>query len=299
MTEKEFRSGFIAIIGRPNAGKSTLLNSILGQKVAIVSDKPQTTRNSIRGIYNSPDMQAIFVDTPGIHKPRHKLNERMMKASNVAMTDSDIVLYLVDATADFGGGEEYIIKELSSCKCPVFLIINKIDLLLPEQLLPLIAAYSTRFDFTEIIPVSAFTGENVDRLLRLIEEYLPVGPRFYPEDIISDQPEQLLISELIREQVLHVTRDELPHSVAVTVSAMEERPGDRLYIEANIYVERDSQKGIIIGKQGQMLKNIGSGARREIERILGCPVYLDLHVKAKKDWRNNESLLRSWDPTNE
>lgn len=299
MAEKEIRSGFIAIIGRPNAGKSTLLNRILGQKVAIISDKPQTTRNSIRGIYNSPDMQAIFVDTPGIHKPRHKLNERMMAASNAAMADSDIVFYLVDATASFGSGEEYIIKELASCKCPVFLIINKIDLILPEQLLPMIAAYSTHFDFTEIVPISASTGESVDRLLKVIEEYLPVGPRFYPEDIVSDQPEQLLISELIREQVLHATRDELPHSVAVTISAMEERPGDKLYIEANIYVERDSQKGIIIGKQGQMLKNIGSGARREIERLLGCSVYLELHVKAKKDWRNNERLLKDWDPTNE
>jgi len=299
LAEKEFRSGFIAIIGRPNAGKSTLMNRILGQKVAIVSDKPQTTRNSIRGIYNSPDMQAIFVDTPGIHKPRHKLNERMMVASASAMADSDIVLYLVDATASFGSGEEYIIKELASCKCPVFLVINKIDLILPEQLLPLIAAYSTRFDFKEIVPISASTGESVDRLLHVIGKHLPAGPLFYPEDIVSDQPEQLLISELVREQVLRVTSDELPHSVAVTLNAMEERPGGKLYIEANIYVERDSQKGIIIGKQGQMLKNIGSGARREIERIFGCPVYLDLHVKAKKDWRNNETLLKNWDPTNE
>ena len=296
MEKTTFKSGFVTLIGRPNAGKSTLLNKLLGEKVAIISDKPQTTRNSIRGIYNSPDMQVVFIDTPGIHKPHHKLDERMMSTAKASMEGGDLVFYLVDSSAAFGGGEEYIIKQLEASSRPVFLIINKIDLLTPEKLLPLMDFYSKKGSFAEIVPLSATTGENTDHLLEVLKKYLPEGPRYYPEDQSMDQPEQLFLAELVREQILHLTKEEIPHATAVTIAAMEERSENLLYIEANIYVEHDSQKGIIIGKKGQMLRNIGSAARREMERFLGCGVYLELRVKAKKDWRNNERLLRDWDP---
>ena len=296
MENNNFKSGFVTLIGRPNAGKSTLLNKLLGQKVAIISEKPQTTRNSIRGIYNSSQMQVVFIDTPGIHKPHHKLDEKMMMSAMNSLSGGDMVFYLVDASADFGGGEDYIIKELEKARLPVFLIINKIDLLEGDKLLPLIEFYSKKYDFDEIIPLSAATGENTDRLLVVLEKYLPVGPRYYPEGQASDQPEQLFLSELIREQILLMTKEEIPHATAVTIAAIEERNQDLLYVEANIYVERDSQKGIIIGKKGQMLKAIGSAARQEMERFLGCKVYLELRVKEKRDWRNNERLLKDWDP---
>ena len=296
MENNNFKSGFVTLIGRPNAGKSTLLNKLLGQKVAIISEKPQTTRNSIRGIYNSSQMQVVFIDTPGIHKPHHKLDEKMMMSAMNSLSGGDLVFYLVDASADFGGGEDYIIKELEKARLPVFLIINKIDLLEGDKLLPLIEFYSKKYDFDEIIPLSAATGENTDRLLLVLEKYLPVGPRYYPEGQASDQPEQLFLSELIREQILLMTKEEIPHATAVTIAAIEERKQDLLYVEANIYVERDSQKGILIGKKGQMLKAIGSAARQEMERFLGCKVYLELRVKEKRDWRNNERLLKDWDP---
>lgn len=296
MENKNFKSGFVTLIGRPNAGKSTLLNKLLGQKIAIISDKPQTTRNSIRGIYNSQTMQAVFIDTPGIHKPRHKLDEKMMLSAKNSLEGGDLVFYLIDASTVFGGGEDYIIKELEKAKLPVFLIVNKIDLIKPDELLPLLDFYNKKYDFTEIIPLSAATGENTDRLLEVLERYLPEGPRYYPEGQATDQPEQLFLSELIREQILLLTKEEIPHATAVTIAAMEERNQDLLYIEANIYVERDSQKGIIIGKKGQMLKTIGSQARKEMERFLGCKVYLELRVKEKKDWRNNKRLLKDWDP---
>ncbi len=292
----KLKSGFVTLIGRPNAGKSTLLNQILGRKVAIVSEKPQTTRNIIRGIYNTPKMQAIFMDTPGIHKPKHKLDHKMMEAARSSLAGGDIVFYLVDANTIFGAGEEYILKELAKSKLPVFLLINKVDLLTPAQLLPLLDFYSHKFPFVEIVPISASRGDNIKRLLEILPEYLPEGPRYYPREIFSDQPEQLLLAELIREQVLSATEDEIPHSTAVTISEIAERSENLLYVEANIYVERDSQKGIIIGKNGAMLKKIGTNARREMERLLGCKIYLEVRVKAKKDWRNNEKLLQDWDP---
>ena len=290
-----FISGFITLIGRPNVGKSTLLNQMLGHKVAIISEKPQTTRNVIRGIYDSPTMQAVFMDTPGIHKPKHKLDQRMMEAAQNSLAGGDLVFYLVDVNATFGAGEEYILRQLAGAKLPVFLILNKIDLLSEAQLLPIIDFYRHKFDFAEIVPVSAKSGDNIQRLLQVLEQHLPEGPRFYPSGTISDQPEQFLMAELLREQVLSATEDEIPHSTAVTIAEIEERSENMLYVKANIYVERDSQKGILIGKQGAMLKKIGTDARREMERLLGCRIYLDVRVKAKKDWRNNERLLRDWD----
>ena len=289
----DFKSGFIAMVGRPNAGKSTLVNKLLGQKVAIVSDKPQTTRNSIRGIFTDERMQAVFVDTPGVHKPKFKLGKRMMSEVGDALAGCDMVCYIVDASEQFGAGEEYIINMLKQLGKPVFLVLNKIDLLDKQKLLPLIAFYSAKHSFAEIIPLSAWTGENSESIWPLLAKYLPVGPKYYPDDIVSDLPENMLIGELIREQALRMTSQEIPHSVAVAVTSMEERENGMLYVEATIYVERDSQKGIIIGKKGAMLKNIGSAARAEVEKIFACKVYLELRVKAKKDWRDNQGLLNN------
>lgn len=293
-----FRSGFVTLIGRPNAGKSTLTNQLVGEKVAIISDKPQTTRNTIRGIYTDEKMQVVLLDTPGVHKPKFKLGERMMNSVNEALAGCDIILYLVDATEEFGSGEEYILSMLrkDAAKTPVFLILNKIDLLKKEQLLPLIASYADKYAFAEIVPLSAASGENTSSLLEAIYKLLPEGPCYYPPDTVSDLPENMLIAELIREQALRLTTDEVPHSIAVTVSELEERENGLLYVGANIYVERDSQKGIIIGRHGAMLKKIGSAARWEIEKIFGCRVYLEIKVRAKKDWRNNSGLLDNWLP---
>lgn len=293
-----FRSGFVTLIGRPNAGKSTLTNQLVGEKVAIISDKPQTTRNTIRGIYTDEKMQVVLLDTPGVHKPKFKLGERMMNSVNEALAGCDIILYLVDATEEFGSGEEYILSMLrkDAAKTPVFLVLNKIDLLKKEQLLPLIASYADKYAFAEIVPLSAASGENTSSLLEAIYKLLPEGPCYYPPDTVSDLPENMLIAELIREQALRLTTDEVPHSIAVTVSELEERENGLLYVGANIYVERDSQKGIIIGRHGAMLKKIGSAARWEIEKIFGCRVYLEIKVRAKKDWRNNSGLLDSWLP---
>lgn len=297
-TESSFRSGFVALIGRPNAGKSTLVNQLVGKKIAIISDKAQTTRNTIRGIYTDEKMQVIFLDTPGIHKPKFKLGERMMASVGKAMTGCDIILYLVDGAEQFGAGEAYIISMLkkSVLRNPVFLVINKIDLLKKEDVLPLISFYANKYPFCEIIPVSACKGDNKTRLLEMIYQYLPQGPRYYPCGTVSDLPENILIGELIREQALRLTTDEIPHSLAVTVAVVEERENGLFYVEANIYMERESQKGIVIGKGGAMLKKIGTAARQEIERIFGCRCYLDIRVKIKKDWRNNNGLLNDWLP---
>jgi len=289
-----YRSGFVALIGRPNAGKSTLTNALVGEKVAIVSDKPQTTRNSIRGVYTDAAMQAVLIDTPGVHKPKYQLGERMMAAVSEAVAGCDLLLYLADAGERFGPGERYILNLLRQQTAPVILVLNKMDLLKKEQLLPLMAFYGEQYPFAEILPCSARTGEGRAELLRLIYQYLPEGPRYYPEGMVSDFPENLLAAEFIREQALKLTSDEVPHSLAVAVNQMEERENGLLYIEALIYVERDSQKGIIIGKQGAMLKRIGAAAREELEKIFACRVYLDLRVRAKKDWRNNTGLLDSW-----
>ena len=282
----------MSLIGRPNAGKSTLLNHILGEKIAIVSDKPQTTRNRILGIYNDKDSQVIFVDTPGVHKPRHRLGEYMAEATNAGLFEGDIVYYVVDATKAFGGGEAYIIERFKRLKMPVYLLLNKIDLLAKEELLALIAQWQERYDFTEIFPISALQGDNVDRLLEVTLKALPEGIAYYPSDIITDQPERQVVAELIREKVFMLTEEEIPHSTAVTIELMERREkDDKLIIHGLIYVERDSQKGMVIGKGGKLLKKIGILARKDIEHLLGEEVYLKLWVKVKRDWQDKGHIL--------
>ena len=290
----DYKSGFVSIIGRPNVGKSSLMNYILKQKIAISSDKPQTTRQKILGLYTTEDMQIVFTDTPGIHKPKHKLGEYMVGAATAAMEDVDVILYLIDGTSTFGSGEQFIINQIKDRKCPVFLLINKIDMLSMEDILPIIDLYKDKMEFQEIIPISAVQGTNVDRLLAVIQEYLPEGPQYYPEDMVTDQPERAIIAELIREKVLYLTREEVPHAVAVEVTAVQERANGNFYVEAVIYVERDSQKGIIIGKKGQMLRDIGSKARVDIEDLLEGKVFLELRVKVRSDWRDNEISLRNF-----
>lgn len=287
------KSGFVAIIGRPNAGKSTLLNSILERKVAITSDKPQTTRNRITGIYNREDAQVIFLDTPGIHKPKHKLGQYMVDIARVTLEEVDVIYYMVDMNVSFGSGEDYIINKLEKVNTPIFLILNKTDLLKPEQVLGTIAEWQKRRDFQEVFPISALKGENITELIDKTLDYLPEGPKYYPDDAVTDQPEQVIIGELIREKILHLTREEIPHSIAVIIDLMEKRSNDTVYIGATIFVERDSQKGIIIGKKGELLKKVGSAARKDIEAVLGNKIYLELWVKVKEDWRNRENILRN------
>ena len=287
-----FKSGFISIIGRPNVGKSTFLNRVIGQKIAIMSDKPQTTRNKIQGVYTENDSQVIFIDTPGIHKPKHKLGDFMVKMAQTTLKEVDIVLFMVNAVEGFGRGEEFIIEKLKETKQPVFLVINKIDQLHPEQLLELIDQYRKLYEFAEIVPISALDGNNVDALIGTIKKYLPEGPQYYPDNQVTDHPERFIISELIREKVLHLTREEVPHSVAVVIDAIQKREGGAVYINATIVVERASQKGIIIGKQGKMLKEVGKRARFDIEALLGSKVFLEVWVKVQKDWRNKMSQLR-------
>ena len=292
MNRKGYKSGFVSIIGRPNVGKSTFLNRIIGQKIAIMSDKPQTTRNKIQGVYTENDSQVIFIDTPGIHKPKHKLGDFMVKMAQTTLKEVDIVLFMVNATEGFGRGEEFIIEKLKETKQPVFLVINKIDQLHPEQLLELIDQYRKLHEFAEIVPISALDGNNVDALIGTIKKYLPEGPQYYPENQVTDHPERFIIAELIREKVLHLTREEVPHSVAVVIDAIQKREGGAVYINATIVVERASQKGIIIGKQGKMLKEVGKRARFDIEALLGSKVFLEVWVKVQKDWRNKMSQLR-------
>jgi len=294
MDGNEFRSGFAALVGRPNVGKSTLLNKFLGEKLAIMSDKPQTTRNKIQGVLNVPGAQIIFIDTPGIHKPKHKLGEFMVRVAQNVLHEVDVILFLVEADQPpAGAGDRYIIEQLKETKTPVILVLNKIDLVARQDLLPLIDAYRNLMDFAGIVPVSALAGENLAQLQQLIVQQLPEGPQYYPDDMITDQPERLIMAELIREQVLHLTRDEIPHSVAVDVDEIKPRPNELIYVRATIYTERDSQKGIIVGKSGQMIGRIGANARREIENLLGSKVFLELYVKVSKDWRNRERILRN------
>ena len=293
--QKGFKSGFVSIIGRPNVGKSTLLNHVIGQKIAIMSDKPQTTRNKIQGVYTSNESQIVFIDTPGIHKPKHKLGDFMMKVAQNTLREVDLVLYVVDATEAFGSGEEFIIEKLKGTKTPIFLVINKIDKIQPDDLLGVIETYRTKLDFKEVVPISALQGNNVPTLMEQITNYLEEGPQYYPSDQVTDHPERFVVSELIREKVLHLTREEIPHSVAVNVEQMKKRENtDTVYIGATIIVERTSQKGIIIGKQGSMLKEVGQRARGDIEALLGSKVFLELWVKVQKDWRNKAAHLRDF-----
>jgi GTP-binding protein Era len=275
-------------------GKSTLLNQFMGRKVAIVSDKPQTTRNRILGILTTKDAQAVFIDTPGIHKPRHKLGAYMTRLAQETLEEVDLVIYVVDASVPPGTGEEYILEQLQEVSTPVLLVLNKIDLIKKQELLPLIDWFSKRYNFQNIVPVSALTAENLDKLRELIAANLKEGPFFYPAEMVTDQPEKFVAAEIIREKVLHLTREEVPHAVAVVIEEMKERENGLFYINAVVYVERDSQKGIIIGRGGRMLKEIGQLARQELQAILGNKVYLDLWVKVKKDWRDDEAVLRSF-----
>ncbi|NSL50294.1 GTPase Era [Calidifontibacillus erzurumensis] len=293
--EAHYKSGFVSIIGRPNVGKSTFLNKVIGQKIAIMSDKPQTTRNKIQGVYTTDSCQIIFIDTPGIHKPKHKLGDFMMKIALNTLKEVDLILFMVNAQEGFGKGEQYIIESLKQTKQPVFLVINKIDQVQPDDLLKIIDEYKGLYPFKEIIPISALQGNNINTLLEQIEKYMPNGPQYYPSDQITDHPERFIIAELIREKALHLTREEVPHSIAVVMDKLERREdGHTVYIAATIIVERDSQKGIIIGKQGKMLKEIGRLARMDIEALLGSKVYLELWVKVQKDWRNKLSQLRDF-----
>ena len=286
------KSGFVSIVGRPNSGKSTLLNHLVGEKVSIVTNKPQTTRRVVRGIVTRPEGQIVFLDTPGIHKPIHRMNERMMKAVREAMADIDLILLIVDASAEFGRGDEFTLDLLKPVTGNKFLLLNKIDLVEKKNLLPVIERYSKLGDFAEIVPISALSGENVDMLIGQILKYLPEGPMFYPADQISDQQERAIAAEMIREKLILLTEEEMPYSTAVVIDRFEEDP--KLHrIFATIFVERDSQKGIIIGKAGQKLKEIGTEARKELESFLGRKVFLDLHVKVKKRWRDDEETLRS------
>jgi len=289
----EHHSGFVAIIGRPNVGKSTFMNRILGEKIAIMSPKAQTTRNKINGIYTTDDVQIVFVDTPGIHKPKNELDNYMDQAALSTLNQVDAVLFMVAADEKMGPGDQYILHQLEHVTQPVYLILNKIDLVHPDDLLPRIAQYQGLHDFAGVFPISATMGNNVDELLQTLEANLPVGPQYYPEDQLTDHPEYFVVGELIREKILELTRDEVPHSVAVMVESMKNREAGKLQIEAYIIVERDSQKGIIIGKGGAMLKQIGIKARRDIENLLGDKVNLQLWVRVQKNWRDNNQYLRS------
>jgi GTPase len=291
----EYKSGFISIIGRPNVGKSTFLNRVIGQKIAIMSDKPQTTRNKVQGVYTTDDAQMIFIDTPGIHKPKHKLGDFMMKIAQNTLKEVDVILFMVNVEEGLGKGDHFIIEKLKGVNTPVYLILNKIDQIHPDALLPMIQQYNDLFPFAATVPISALEGNNVDQLLQLLKDQLPEGPQFYPADQITDHPERFIVSELIREKVLHLTREEIPHSIAVMIDKMERKEEkDLIDVIATIIVERDSQKGIVIGKKGSMLKEVGKRSRVDIENLLGSKVYLELWVKVQKDWRNRSSNLRDF-----
>ena len=291
--KNDFKSGFVTLIGRPNVGKSTLMNYLIGQKIAITSNKPQTTRNRIQTVLTSDEGQIVFVDTPGIHKAKNKLGEYMVNVAEKTLNEVDVVLWLVEPTTFIGAGEQHIAKQLQRVKTPVILVINKVDSVKREEILPAIAAYKDIYDFADIVPVSARSGDNTDELLRVIMKYLPYGPQFYDEDTVTDQPERQIVAELIREKALHSLQDEIPHGIAVAIDHMKMQ-NKVMHIDATIICERDSHKGIIIGKQGSMLKKIGSTARYEIERMLDCKVNLKLWVKVKKDWRDSEFLMKNF-----
>lgn len=294
--EQQYKSGFAALVGRPNVGKSTLMNRIIGQKIAITSDKPQTTRNRIQTVYHEERGQIVFLDTPGIHKARNKLGEYMVNVAERTFDEVDMILWIVEATTFIGKGEKHIAEQLKKADLPVLLVMNKIDRVKKEELLVCIDAYQKVMAFSEIIPVSAKSGENVEHLVDVMFSYMEAGPQFYDGDTVTDQPERQIVAELVREKALRLLSDEIPHGIAVVIDQMKLRPGSKgLYdIDATIICERDSHKGIIIGKQGQMLKKIGSRARAEIEDFLQKKVNLKLWVKVKKDWRDSDFLLKNF-----
>lgn len=291
-----FKSGFISIIGRPNVGKSTFLNRVVGQKIAIMSDKPQTTRNKVQGVVTTNNSQMVFIDTPGINEPRHKLGDFMLRVAKNTFREVDVLLFVASADDRIGKQDRFVLEMLKGIDVPVFLVLNKIDQVHPDNLPKIIEGYRSEFDFKEAIPISALQGNNVENLLAKITEYLPEGPQYYPADQVTDHPERFIISELIREKALHLTREEIPHSIAVVIEkiAPDSENKDMIRVQATIMVERDSQKGIVIGKKGVLLKEIGSRARKDIENLLGSKVFLELWVKVQKDWRNKAVHLRDF-----
>ena len=291
---EQHKSGFATLIGRPNVGKSTLMNSLIGQKIAITSRKPQTTRNKIQTVYTSDEGQIVFVDTPGIHKAKNKLGDYMVNIAERSINEVDVVLWLVEPTNYIGAGEQHIIEQLKKTKTPVILVINKIDTVKKEELYGFIDTYRKEMEFDEIVPVSALKKENTDELIKCIMKYLPYGPAFYDEDTITDQPQRQIVAEMIREKALRLLEEEIPHGIAVTIERMKWRDDGIVDIDATIICERDSHKGIIIGKQGSMLKKIGTGARIDIEKMLEYRVNLQLWVKVKKDWRDSDFLLKNF-----
>lgn len=289
------KSGFVALVGRPNVGKSTLMNKLIGQKIAITSNKPQTTRNRIQTVYTDERGQVIFLDTPGIHKAKNKLGEYMVNVAEKTLADVDVVLWLVEPTNYIGAGEKHIVTQLKNCKKPVILVINKVDTVKKEEILGFIATYQKEMEFAEIVPVSALKGTNTEDLMDSIFKYLTYGPMYYDEDTVTDQPMRQIVAELIREKALRCLSEEIPHGIAVTIEKMKERPDGSMWdIEATIICERDSHKGIIIGKGGAMLKKIGSAARFEIERMLESQINLKLWVKVRKEWRDSELLMKNY-----
>lgn len=295
MKKNEYKSGFVTLIGRPNVGKSTLMNHLIGQKIAITSNKPQTTRNRIQTVYTAEQGQIIFIDTPGIHKAKNKLGEYMVSVAERTLKEVDVILWLVEPTTFIGAGEKHIVDQLNKVKTPVILVINKVDTVKKEEILRFIDAYKDVCDFTDIVPVSALKGDNTEALIQTIFKYLPEGPRYFDEDVITDQPERQIVAELVREKALRLLGDEIPHGIAVAIDGMKERPGGGLVdIDATIICERDSHKGIIIGKKGEKLKQIGMQARQEIENLLDMRVNLQLWVKVKKDWRDSDFLIKNY-----
>lgn len=296
---EQFKSGFVAVVGRPNVGKSTLINHIIKQKVSIVSDKAQTTRNRILCIHTDDECQIVFLDTPGIHKPKHKLGEFMDEAAYQSLQDIDAVLFLISGNEKKGPGDLFVLDKLKGVKVPVFLVINKVDLMSHEEIFQKITEYKELYPFAQIIPISALTGDNVDAVLTELKKCLPEGPKYFPDDMITDQPERLLAGEIVREKLFQCMREEVPHSIAVYVDEMKDRGHNKVYIRVTVYVERDSQKRIVIGKNGTVLKEVGRLARQEIENVLGSSVFLDIWVKVKKDWRNQPSVLSEFGYKNE
>ena len=290
-----FKSGFVSIVGRPNVGKSTIMNNVVGEKIAIMSDKPQTTRNTIQAVYTDEEAQVVFLDTPGIHKPKNKLGEFMVKSATDAFKNVDLVLFVVDESKKIGPGDRKIIDDLKNIKTPVVLVLNKIDQLNEEELFDLMKMYNAEGVFEQIVPISALKGRNINELLKVIKSHLEEGPQYFPDYMITDQPERVLVSELIREKVLHYIHDEVPHGVAVEIERMKSRKDKEIVdISAVIYCERDSHKGIIIGKNGRKLKGIGKSARADIELLLGSQANLQLWVKVKENWRNLQNYVSNF-----
>lgn len=294
-TNANFKSGFVTLIGRPNVGKSTLMNRLIGQKIAITSNKPQTTRNRIQTVYTDERGQIVFLDTPGIHKAKNKLGEYMVNVAERTLKEVDVVLWLVEPSTFIGAGEQHIAAQLKTIKTPIVLVINKVDTVKKEEVLKFIDAYRNICDFADIVPVSALKGQNTDTVLEVIFKYLPYGPQFYDEDTVTDQPQRQIVAEMIREKALRSLDEEIPHGIAVTIEKMKERPGGKVVdIEATIICERDSHKGIIIGKGGAMLKKIGSAARFEIEKMMEMKVNLQIWVKVRKDWRDSDLFMKNF-----